>query len=154
MLTETNEFKESNPWNDTFPLFDIDVIDNHNKKLFELYYLLIGLNANNYDFESISKIIDELSDYTQYHFETEEDLMIKSNIQDTEMHLQHHTLFRNKVNEFRTMCTYRNQVLLDLMIEFLRKWFLLHIYIVDQQSAEAIRRYLASTAAPIVDRKN
>jgi len=144
MLTKTNKQKGAKYWDDTFFFFDIETIDNQHKKLFELFDLIIELNAKNDDSESISKIIDELNDYADYHFRTEEDLMAKAKTKDTEMHLQQHAFFKNQMKEFRRMYAYQNQSLTDLMIVFLRKWFLMHIYDVDYQYIKSVKRHLKS----------
>lgn len=137
-----NELKDPSSWNDTFFLFNIEIVDNQHKKLFELFDLLIDLNVKNDDFESISKIIDELNDYADYHFKTEEDLMKKAGIIETDIHLQQHAFFKNQVEEFRKMYVYHNRSLAGLMIVFLKKWFLVHIYDVDRQYVEQVKRYL------------
>jgi len=144
MLTKTNKQKGAKYWDDTFFFFDIETIDNQHKKLFELFDLIIELNAKNDDSESISKIIDELNDYADYHFRTEEDLMAKAKTKDTEMHLQQHAFFKNQMKEFRRMYAYQNQSLTDLMIVFLRKWFLMHIYDADYQYIKSVKRHLKS----------
>ena len=144
MSTKINKLKGAKYWDDTFFFFDIETIDNQHKKLFELFDLIIELNAKNDDSESISKIIDELNDYADYHFRTEEDLMAKAKTKDTEMHLQQHAFFKNQMKEFRRMYAYQNQSLTDLMIVFLRKWFLMHIYDVDYQYIKSVKRHLKS----------
>lgn len=145
MSTEAAKLKEPTFWNDTFFLFDIEVIDNQHVVFFELFDLLTKLNANDNNLTSISKFIDDLDDYADYHFETEESLMTKAMTKDIESHLQQHVFFRNQVKEFRRMCEYHNQSLADLMIDFLRKWLLIHIYDVDRQYVESVKRYMDSS---------
>ncbi len=142
MSASTNKLKDPNSWNDTFFLFNIEIIDKQHKKLFQLFDLIIELNTTSGDFESISKIIDELDEYADYHFETEEDLMKKAGIIETDIHLQQHAFFKNQVEEFRKMYVYHNQSLADLMIVFLKKWFLVHIYDVDRQYVKPVKQYL------------
>ena len=143
MPTEINKPKGPTNWNDTFFLFDIEVIDNQHVVLFELFDLLTESNANGNELASISKIIDDLDDYAHYHLETEESLMKKAMTKDIESHLQQHVFFRNQVKEFRRMYEYQNQSLADLMIDFLRKWFLIHIHDVDRQYVESVKRYMS-----------
>jgi hemerythrin len=145
MLTKINNQKDANYWDDTFFFFDIETIDNQHKKLFELFDLIIELNAKNDDSDSIAKIIDELNDYADYHFKTEEDLMEKAKTKDIEMHFQQHAFFKNQMKEFRRMYAYQNQSLTDLMIVFLRKWFLIHIYDVDYQYVKVVKQHLKSS---------
>jgi len=142
MPTEINKPKGPTNWNDTFFLFDIEVIDNQHVVLFELFDLLSESNANDGDFASISKILDDLDDYADYHFETEESLMKIALTEDIESHLQQHVFFKNQIKQFRQMYEYHNLSLASLMIDFLRKWFLIHIYEIDRQYVEPVKLYM------------
>ena len=144
MSANTNKLKDPNSWDDTFFLFNIEIIDKQHKKLFQLFDLIIEQNTVSGDFESISKIIDELGKYADYHFEIEEDLMKKAGIVETDIHFQQHAFFKNQIEEFRKMYVYHNQSLVDLIIVFLKKWFLVHIYDVDRQYVKPVKRYLGS----------
>lgn len=86
-----------------------------------------------------NKMLSDLEDYTVYHFRTEENLMRDSNYPDIEIHMQQHDLFIKKLAEFRTAYKFQSQVLVEQMIVFLGKWFLVHISDYDKKYVEHIK---------------
>ena len=92
-----------------------------------------------------NKLLSDLEDYTVYHFRTEENLMHDSNYPDIETHVQQHNLFIKKISEFRTAYKFQSQVLVEQMISFLGKWFLVHISDYDMKYVEHIKLRNTST---------
>lgn len=133
-------------WNDSY-LINISIIDKEHKGLFNLFdrITLIGKDPT-IEIDLLS-VISELKDYADNHFKREETLMKKINHGDIEKHIEAHKFFLNKVDEFETAFRYNNLVLLDQMVSFLRKWFVIHILNTDSLYAESVKKYLN-------DRKN
>lgn len=135
-FTRENQF-----WNNSY-LLDIPMIDKQHKKFFDLFDKLYSLNNNGESFEKLKDVIDELEKYTNIHFKTEETLMTKANVIDTEEHIMQHKVFEKKILEFETAYSYKNQVLLNEMVVFMRKWFLLHISQMDKKYVDQVKTYL------------
>ena len=127
-------------WNDSF-LLNIDVIDNQHKKFFELFDLILALNKSK-DAVKLSSVINELHDYAQYHFETEETLMQNADSENFELHIIQHQFFINKINEFTIAQNYNNPVLTTQIIVFMRKWLLMHITETDKKYVESVQSFL------------
>jgi hemerythrin len=85
------------------------------------------------------EIIDKLIDYSNYHFKTEEELIVKHNYPDIEAHMAAHDAFRIKMQEFRDEVKSNKSSLTFQLMNYLRNWLLLHLKDEDQQYATFIR---------------
>jgi hemerythrin len=131
----------SESWNNRY-ILDIDMIDTQHMKFFVLFDKLQTLNKNPESYSEISEILNDLEKYTHYHFNTEEALMRKAQSENYEHHVLQHKVFIEKINDFKIAFSYHNSVLLEQMITFLRKWFLMHISEIDKKYVETVKIYL------------
>ncbi len=137
-----NDYKHQT-WNNSYML-DIPMIDKQHMMFFKIFDHLLLLNKGNKNYEKIDEVIQELEKYTHNHFNTEEALMRKANEPGIEQHILQHKLFIKKVEEFKIAYSYKNTILMEQMISFMRKWFLMHIAEVDGKYADSVREYLQS----------
>ncbi len=128
-------------WNNSY-LLDIPMIDKQHMMFFKIFDDLMVLNKGNDNYEKINDVILELEKYTHNHFSTEEALMRKANSPDMDLHIVQHQLFITKVEEFKIAYGYKNSILMEQMIVFMRKWFLMHISEVDGKYADPVKKYL------------
>ena len=117
-------------WKDRFKT-GIEEIDNQHKRLFDIgseLYKVVSLDDGSDHYDEIIKLLNELSDYTKYHFDYEEKLMEKYNYNDIKNHKEEHQRFIDKLNETLAQDIDMNQkqVVLD-MIEFIINWVSSHI---------------------------
>ncbi|NLY42610.1 MAG: hemerythrin family protein [Clostridiaceae bacterium] len=120
----------------------IKLIDEQHKKLFEIanrvYELLMNdLYVDKYDM--IIEVINELKDYTVYHFQTEEEYMIRAKYKKFFSHKAEHDEFIKKVKEvdLYSIDNMQNQYLLELL-NFIVEWIEKHILEVDKQLSKTI----------------
>ncbi|WP_446785486.1 bacteriohemerythrin [Macellibacteroides fermentans] len=139
-MTKTKYNPETTNWNDSY-LLGIPMIDNQHKKFFVILDNLDTLNQKQEKSEMHS-LINELQNYVIYHFKTEEDLMVKSQSPNIDLHIMEHELFRKKVEEFHRSYYNNNAELLNEMISFMRKWLLIHISGTDAEYADSIKSTL------------
>ena len=139
-MTKTKYNPETTNWNDSY-LLGIPMIDNQHKKFFVILDNLETLNQKQEKSEMHS-LINELQNYVIYHFQTEEDLMVKSQSPNIDLHIMEHELFRKKVEEFHHSYYNYNAELLNEMISFMRKWLLIHISGTDAEYADSIKSTL------------
>ncbi len=137
----TNSDNKPQTWNSSYML-NIPMIDKQHMKFFKLFDNLLLLNKNEENYSELREVIDELEKYTYVHFNTEEALMRKAKSPDYEIHLIQHEIFIKKVEEFKTAFSYKNAVLLEQMVSFMRKWFLMHISEVDGKYVETVQEYM------------
>ncbi|NLL73396.1 MAG: hemerythrin family protein [Clostridiales bacterium] len=118
----------------------IKFIDEEHEKLFDIASRAYDLLMNEFipdKYDYIMEVIDELKDYTKYHFDHEEAYM--SNIKYRRLLSQKvaHDDFIEKINEYDSEVVDENQKesLLELL-EFLTTWLIEHIYKQDKLIAD------------------
>ena len=84
----------------------------------------------------LNKIINELVDYTVYHFKEEQKYFYMFNYTERNKHLKQHSDFINKINEFKKDLEKGSDALFFKVINFLRTWLLNHIEKTDMQLKE------------------
>lgn len=119
----------------------IDFIDEEHAKLFSIadraYELLTDdFIPDKYDY--IMDVVQELKDYTKYHFKHEEEYMNSIGYKRILSQKVAHDDFIEKINEINPYALDENQkkVLLDLL-DFLNTWLVEHIYKKDKLIGEA-----------------
>ncbi len=123
---------ESIEWDSSLVL-GIKQIDEHHQHLVSLLgksYNTIMLNDPQAELEVIVK---ELSEYTAYHFATEERLMTEHDFPRTLSHLLEHAEFSRNIKEFQDMCNKGDSSVAVEILVFLRGWLVNHILKVDRE---------------------
>lgn len=121
----------------------IEEIDNHHRRLFQIlndFYQ--GLRANQVK-ESILKLINELYDYTNYHFQAEEKLMEQYGYPKLAEHRKIHQDFINRVQDYRDRFASGRLLISIEVTNFIRDWLVNHILKTDMEYSE----YLTSRGA-------
>ncbi|MDK2800925.1 MAG: hemerythrin [Clostridiales bacterium] len=123
-------------WKDAFSC-NIREIDEQHQKLFKLgsdLNHLISLKDEFDRYDEIVGILNELKEYTSYHFNFEEQLMEKYNFKELDEHKRAHEAFINKLNEIYSKDIDANQskVTMDIVI-FIADWIEQHILKTDQR---------------------
>lgn len=145
MESSTKFLKTANNWDNSY-LLDIPMIDNQHKRFFFLFDSLSLMVVKDEQKDRLIEIVDELEKYTHYHFTTEERLMYEAKINESEIniHKSQHQIFIKKVEEFQIASRYQNALLSEQMLQFMRKWILMHIKGTDAKYADTIKSYLKS----------
>lgn len=114
-------------WDDKYSV-NISAIDDQHKKFMSIINELHdALMIDQHPKQVIERIMNELVDYTDYHFKTEEDLFEKYNYSGKEAHKQLHDKLRNQVYKLRDDFA-ANRVEIDLsVLSFLTEWLVEHI---------------------------
>ena len=112
-------------WSDSF-ILNIPVIDEQHKKFFELFES-VSEGYENKEPEELDKLLGELENYLEYHFQEEEKLMKENGYEDYENHKKQHDFFINRIEEMRNEYDYMNPMLFDKIRTFIKKWFISHI---------------------------
>lgn len=121
-------------WRDIYST-NIAEIDKQHKKLLEIGSQLSGLirskdDADHYD--EIVELLDELKNYTIYHFKEEEELMEKYGYEGLDAHKKTHQDFIDKINEVNSADIDNNQkgITMEILV-FIADWIEKHILKVD-----------------------
>jgi len=119
----------------------IEFIDQEHTKLFSIANEAYGLLMDQFipdKYDYIVRVIEDLKDYTKYHFEHEEEYMESKGYKRILSQKVAHTDFIEKLDSFDTDNIDENQKdsLLELL-DFLNNWLVEHIYKKDKLIAEA-----------------
>lgn len=133
--------REVFPWSHTFET-KIASVDKQHKRLVMLLNKMGSKLARGDDLLEIDKVIDELYDYADYHFQLEEKVW-EERFQDDEWKVKHqktHSDFIAKVNDFRQQEQVgKNKKLYEHVLRFLIYWLVHHILDDDMRMAKVIR---------------
>jgi len=125
-------------WDDQYTV-GIKVIDDQHKRLFAMIQDFYDQMRQKHTREGISAILKGLTDYSLYHFNSEEALMTRHQYPNYAQHKNEHTKFIQKVEEFHLRFD-SGQLLIPIEIaEFLKTWLSNHILKTDQQFAPFLR---------------
>lgn len=113
-------------WNSTLSV-NITQIDNQHMKLVELVNTLHDRMKEGKGKAALSGILNELTNYTVYHFKTEEDLFRKYNYPQTDAHLKEHDALVQQVVKLKADFDNGKSVLTLDVMNFLKDWLTLHI---------------------------
>lgn len=125
-------------WDDKYRI-GIDEIDGHHMKLFQLlnrsYFLLLQEDNG----EELMRLLDELIDYTRYHFAAEEDLMQGYCYRNIDQHMIEHFNFVNRVLSFKREIQEGRKHLSVEVFDFIKNWLFDHILKTDSEMGKSIR---------------
>jgi len=125
-------------WKERYNL-GIEEIDKQHKRLFEIgakVYDIAILNNSFDHYDEIMKVLDELLEYTEYHFKYEEELMKKYDYTDYDQQQHDHTFYVNKIKSISSKDVDNNQhkTIMEI-VDFLSEWISSHILFSDRSYA-------------------
>ena len=111
------------------PSFEIGIekIDAEHKKLVDIINDFYNVFASSQGHAEIGKVINELVNYTIFHFTAEEEMFKKSDYPDTENHIKKHVGFVNKLKDYHKEVSSGNMTTSYDMVTFLKDWLIIHI---------------------------
>lgn len=121
----------------------IDFIDEEHAKLFEIANRAYDLLTNQFvtdKYDAIVAVLEELRDYTKYHFNHEEEYMKSINYPKRFSQLHQHTQFINKLESYnlKEIDVNQQEGLLEIL-DFLTLWLQSHIKGMDKKIGEAAK---------------
>lgn len=119
-------------WKDSYSV-GITEFDNHHKKLVALINELHEAMKVGKSKEMMGSILNQLIDYTGFHFGAEEKYFKLYNYPDQEAHKIQHKQFVDKVSNFKTDFTVGKVMLSMEIMDFLKNWLIQHISQTDKK---------------------
>jgi hemerythrin len=121
-------------WSDKYSV-NIKTIDEQHQRFINMINELSDRVAEESLPSTISNILDQMLDYADYHFKTEEELFKTHNYPGLEIHKQQHDAFVKKVFELKEDFA-KGRITISLKIlAFLNEWLINHILDSDQKYA-------------------
>lgn len=119
-------------WEPKYSVF-IDEFDNHHKKLLALLRKLHQSMLDGQGRIVLGDILDELKNYTIYHFSAEEQKMEQFNYDRTEEHKKRHQVLIEQLNDLIDGYKNNEQQITTESYRFLNKWLTSHIMTEDKK---------------------
>jgi hemerythrin len=106
---------------------DIEEIDAHQKKMFEMFNELIDMKNLNEDDKVSVNLLSDINDYCKLYFSGEEKILRKKGYPDFDSHAKAHRQFiRHTVSLRREIAEDADNLTKEAIIE-LRNWFINHL---------------------------
>lgn len=126
-------------WKERYNL-NIEEIDKQHKKLMEIGKRAyeIAIIDDEYDrYDEIMTILDELLEYTKYHFEYEENMLKEYKYEHIHAQEEEHEYYIYKINQVSSredIDDNQRKIILEI-IDFLSQWISSHIMLEDRKYA-------------------
>lgn len=105
----------------------VDAVDEDHKRLVGiLNNCYRALMLNNHDHE-LAGIVNELRDYTYYHFETERMLMLQHGYSEAATHIEAHEEFSAAIQDFKNRFQAGESFIALDVLTYLNEWLVTHI---------------------------
>ncbi|KIM06573.1 MAG: hypothetical protein KU38_12785 [Sulfurovum sp. FS08-3] len=129
-------------WNSTFET-GMEEIDRQHRLLVDTINQASHLLRDEYLQEDLRTIVNNLIRYTQFHFETEEQLMLERHYShqsphDYEKHIEEHFEFSTKVLEIHQQIQEGKSIEGEEIINYLCQWLVGHILHTDQVMVQTL----------------
>ena len=122
-------------WNDSYSV-GIESIDNDHKKLIHLINNLQTAIDYKTDKQFEKQTLDEVIDYTKYHFTREEGFMEDNGYEDFVPHKAKHEKMIEQVNEYVQAYEKDESGAIESLLAYLKSWLINHINGTDQEYSE------------------
>ncbi len=127
-------------WNDSYSV-KVKEIDMQHQKLISLINSLNDAMKSRKSKDVMEMIIQELVNYTQYHFQTEENYFKQTHYPGTQEHEKEHNNFVKQVAEFQEQFKNGKALVSVELMMFLKKWLTQHIKGTDQKYTEFFHQH-------------
>lgn len=130
--TPSSASTEFMPWSPNFSV-GVPSIDEQHKKLVAMVNTIHAGVKQGIGKEAAAKVLNELAEYTVFHFKTEEDLFDKYGYPETDVHKAIHKDLVQKVVAFKEKFD-KGRATVDFeLLNFLKNWLQNHICITDKK---------------------
>lgn len=121
-------------WNEDYSV-NVAELDQHHKTLIDIVNSIYDNCLQTDAVDCIGPKINELIDYSQYHFRAEESYMRRIEYFEREEHIEQHSMFIFKIRELQQAYDGNEPELTKSLIVFLGKWLLHHVLEEDKKYA-------------------
>jgi len=119
-------------WAESFSV-GIRKIDEQHQELINIMNFLVENENASGESETIASVLERMTQYAQYHFDTEETLMLEYKYPGYESHRDDHNGFKLKTAEFCFDASRRKETLPDEVMSYLHHWLTHHILRTDMK---------------------
>jgi hemerythrin-like metal-binding protein len=127
----------------------IALIDKQHQKLAILFNQINQIMEDGASLTALKSSIQEISLYAEYHFKTEEDLMLQAGFPGLTVHQEQHSFFKKKAGEILQRLE-NQQEASNISVQassLLWEWFLGHVKETDREYIEPIKMIVTAQTA-------
>lgn len=125
-------------WDDSFSV-NHEEIDSQHKQWIEIFNELHENTMNAQLADSARLSMEKIMDYTDYHFDYEEKLMMENGYPKLKQHTAIHNIFRERMHKYQDDLHEGHPVLNSQLLAEIRNWLLDHILEEDKQYSEYLK---------------
>ena len=130
-------------WDKKFEL-GVERIDHEHRVFVDLIHNAARAAQDGSPVERILRLLGEIRKYAEFHFYSEENIMIDIAYPGYDDHREDHSMLLARLDDMQF--NYRNGIIdLDNVVEFLYEWFAMHTTRVDSQIADYLDRHPPTT---------
>lgn len=126
-------------WDEKYQV-NINIIDEQHKRLFTMIDNFHHSLRQKQTRKAMAEILQGLTEYSVYHFDTEESLMVLHQYPAHQEHHSAHDAFIKKTRDIRTRFEDGELVIPIEVAEFLKDWLSNHILVTDKKLAPYLQR--------------
>lgn len=120
---------------------EVKEIDAQHQKMFGIINRLYDLMQENKDAQNLPQVFQELTDYANYHFSTEEKYFKEFNYEKQDAHIAAHKTYTEKIAQLIKDYPNKKDTTSFELINFLENWWLDHINGMDKQYTECFHNH-------------
>lgn len=126
-------------WDNSYEV-GVGIIDTQHKKLVDILNQLDESLAERSDFQILLRLLNQLLEYTEYHFKSEEDIMrsLGYDHDKYEEHLQEHNEFTDHIKEKIKECIDNPEKVSNELLDIVVEWLLNHILMSDKKMVDEL----------------
>jgi hemerythrin-like metal-binding domain len=126
-------------WSNSFSVGNTTIDEQHKELIAIINEVTRLISEEDFDYSNIVELIRRLEDYVKFHFDEEENLMLKYDYPQIEVHTNQHNqlrykVFNTKIYDIDTPKEFYTEALIYLM-----DWLAKHIMQTDKQLANYIK---------------
>jgi hemerythrin-like metal-binding protein len=125
-------------WKKTYEV-GFKLIDDQHVKLINIMNELYDAQQRGTGQLIVNESLNELVDYTVYHFSTEEKLFTQYDYPKKDQHMKEHDEFVDKIKNLKAEAVKGNLLLSIKTMEYLKDWTINHILGTDKEFGEHVR---------------
>ncbi|MGR3293647.1 MAG: bacteriohemerythrin [Candidatus Scalindua sp.] len=126
-------------WKDKYSV-GVSIIDEEHKKLIEIINNVIVAKQHNNNQNELLKILNEMVEYANTHFKTEETYMIKFRYPEYQYHKEEHLDFSVKAIAYESRVVNGDVHVATEILEYLKSWLVEHIQRTDKKYTDCFNK--------------
>lgn len=119
-------------WSDIYSV-GVRELDAQHRKIVEMINMLIMDPSATVHSETVSELLDRLTNYSREHFKTEENILSENDYPDLDGQKEEHKAYRKKIAELCVDTMELTDSVPDDLLNFLKMWWENHILLSDMK---------------------